>query len=157
MLLPSEIVKSGSILNDIDVFRVNPAAMQVNLIVVAHEEEEITVKFKGTLFTFFYLYLTLDFHNKKGRPSVLNDFPVIVDLIEELLTTNGLAADDRRRKGMQYYGTSLDMIVDHLLSTVPLLREKHPRLNASTIAHLMTPPRLGKWIIKISSRLSLIP
>jgi len=79
----------------------------------------------------------------KGRKSVVNEFPNIIQCIEEMLITNGLAADERRKKGIQYYGTLLDMIVDHLLNVIPGLRDKHPKLNATTIAHLMSPPRLG--------------
>lgn len=83
-------------------------------------------------------------HGKRGPKPIHVEFPEIIEEINHLLTENGIAADKRRRKEqIQYFGTSLHLIQEHLLSVFPKLKEKHPKLNPSTIAHLMPPPRIG--------------
>jgi hypothetical protein len=86
---------------------------------------------------------------KKGTVPFYVEFPEIIDEVKHLLCENGIAADKRRRKGQtEYFGTTLRMIQEHLLSVFPALKKEHPKLNVATIAHLFPPPRIGTTAAK---------
>jgi len=64
--------------------------------------------------------------------------------VERILYLNGYAAQKDRHVGYsEYFGTNMQILVDHLLDYIPNLKETHPKLSTSTIAHLFIPPNIS--------------
>lgn len=77
---------------------------------------------------------------KKSR-RIEEEFPEIVVEIERILLLNGYAAHKERHiDHSQFFGTSMSVLVEHLLATFPLLAKSHPKLAPTTLAHLFVPP-----------------
>lgn len=80
---------------------------------------------------------------EKGR-RIEEEFPEVVAEIERILLLNGDAAHkDRHIDHNQFFGTSMKVLVEHLLATLPLLAKSHPNLAPTTLAHLFIPPNLA--------------
>ena len=78
--------------------------------------------------------------SKPGRSSVVEKFPIIVEMASEFIESYGYAAHIRRREGVASTpGVSLNNIRHHLLDKVPGLQEHG--ISVNTVAHLMNPPR----------------
>ena len=61
-------------------------------------------------------------HSQIGRPSLLSQFPSIVSTAASFVKANGFSAHEQRRESIGKVGVSLREIRDHVLSSVPGLK-----------------------------------
>ena len=65
---------------------------------------------------------------RKGRPAIHEEFPEIVPVASRFIEGSGFKAHRRRQEEIATCGSSLPEIRDHLLSSVPGLRDSFPKL-----------------------------
>lgn len=78
---------------------------------------------------------------KVGRPSLVTKFPGIIECTTEFIKQHGFSAHSHRCNETGGVGVSLVQIRDHLMQTIPGLKEHG--LSKHAVAHLMEPPRRG--------------
>lgn len=65
---------------------------------------------------------------RKGRPSVADVFPSVVDTARVFVESNGFKAHRGRAQDIGTCGTTIPAIKEHLFHTVPGLKENRPNL-----------------------------
>lgn len=84
------------------------------------------------------------YHPKKGKKPIEEKFPQVVEEMERILKLNGYAAHKRRHSdNSEFWGTSMPLLRDHLLSEIPGLYDHYPKLSSKTLLHLFIPPDSG--------------
>jgi hypothetical protein len=92
---------------------------------------------------------------KRGRIPVTTKFPTLVNQVDQIITSNGAAAQERRRTetksrfGVCFVSeflrltlqTSLTYLKDELLRSVDGLQQSYPNFSTNTVARLMSPPK----------------
>lgn len=66
--------------------------------------------------------------SRRGRPAVHEDFPEVVPTATAYINGNGFRAHRRRQEEVGICGSSIPEVKEHLLATVPGLKESHPKL-----------------------------
>ena len=65
---------------------------------------------------------------RRGRPSVADEFPSVVDTARYFIESNGFKAHRRRAEDIGTCGSSIPDIKSHLFHNVPGLKENRPNL-----------------------------
>ena len=77
---------------------------------------------------------------KRGRPSIIDKFPQVIECATSFMKQHGYSAHVRRRTDTgNVGGVTLAQIRDHLPLQIPGLREHG--LGRTTVAYLMVPPQ----------------
>ena len=80
---------------------------------------------------------------RPGRPALHEQHPQVVPVAREFIDGNGFRAHRRRRNEIGTCGTSVPQLRDHLLATLPDMKEDHPNLCRRTVARMMHAPNKG--------------
>ena len=86
-----------------------------------------------------------------GRPLLVSKFPEIVPNAMAFIKQHGYRAHERRRQEVGKVGVTISEILDHLLATVPNLKDHG--ISKASVARLMEPPRCGTIASKRYKRL----
>ena len=86
-----------------------------------------------------------------GRPSLVSKFPEIVPNAMAFIKQHGYRAHERRRQEVGKVGVTISEILDHLLATVPNVKDHG--ISKASVARLMKPPRCGTIASKRYKRL----
>ncbi|XP_071478062.1 uncharacterized protein [Diadema antillarum] len=81
--------------------------------------------------------------DRPGRIALHKEFPAVIEASASFIESNGFKAHRRRQNEIGTCGTSVPQLRNHLLATIPGLKEAHPKLCRRTIARMMQPPNKG--------------
>ena len=83
-----------------------------------------------------------------GRRSLISKFP---EVVPNAMAQHGYRAHERRRQEVEKVGVTISEILDHLLATVPNLKDHG--ISKASVVRLMEPPRCGTIASKRYKRL----